>query len=334
MKRPLVSLGDALRAAHELKPADTEAREAILQMLAMEERAATTPATPSLGASLPSSSERIATPPSAPPDPLRWRSEPETVDRSPAPATLAPSAFTLERIRGGTGDFALPAWLAAGEALASSTTATAPPPAPLPLFSRVQRRGILSAALGRYVDEGEIDVDRAIEELAAHRPLTTLPRLPAPTLRGGAQVLLDRGAGMDPFLSDQEALVRHLDDILSDDRLKVLFFVGCPSLGVSDRPRGKLNTWRAPPSTTVVLVVTDLGIGGPLLDEDRAGVSEWLRFAHRARAEGHALLGLVPYDARRWPPLLARAMVLLHWSERTTASEVRHAMRDSLHRRR
>ena len=240
-------------------------------------------------------------------------------------------AHTLAHVTTGSAPPEAPAWLAAGEILALDETAE--PPAPLPLFSRAQRRGILSAAISTYVEEGDIDLDAATENLAALLPLTCLARTRIPTLRRGVQLLIDRGAGMDPFLADQDGLIQQLDDILSDDRLEILYFMECPTRGVADRPGGPQRPWRAPPSAIPVVLVTDLSIGGPLLAEDRATVREWLRFSRMARGLGHTPIGLVPYEARRWPPLLARALVLLHWSERTTAGEVHRAMRDRLLRR-
>ena len=283
-----------------------------------------------MGAALPSSSGQVSSPPFEERQPLRWRQAPEQEDRAVAAGVVPgqPVAYTLTQLTTGRGPSEVPAWLVTGEVLAAE--ATAEPPAPLPLFSRLQRRGILSAALATHVDEGGIDLDAAIECLAALRPLTRLPRTPTPTLRRGVQLLIDRGAGMDPFLADQDGLIQQLDDILSDDRLEVLYFIGCPTRDVSDRPSGRRRPWRPPPSKVPVLVVTDLGIGGPLLADDHASVREWLNFSKIARTLGHEPVGLVPYEARRWPPLLARAMVLLHWSERTTAGEVRRATRDRL----
>lgn len=65
-----------------------------------------------------------------------------------------------------------------------------------------------------------------------------------------------------------------------------------------------------------------------MLDEDRATTSEWLRFGLRARDQGNLVVALVPYEALRWPPSLARVISIIHWSERTTAGEVRRALRD------
>jgi hypothetical protein len=203
-----------------------------------------------------------------------------------------------------------------------------PPRPPDPLFGRVQRRGILSAALATPAPEGELDVDEAVATLARLEPLRRMPRRLVPTMRRGVQLLLDIGAGMLPFLEDQRSLASALDDILSDECLEVLYFAACPSRGVGAGARDEWRAWRPPPAGTPVLVVTDLGIGGPRLDDDRAGVAEWLGFAHVAASEGHRLLCLVPCQATRWPAALARAMTLIHWSERTTVAPVRRAVRE------
>jgi len=303
-------------------------------MLGLHAEEIITPASPSLGAALPSSLEQVSSLPIEPREPLRWRKEPERKDRAVPQAPVAigqPVAYTLTQVTTGSGPSEVPAWLAKGEVLAADETKEAP--APLSLFPRLQRRGILSAALATYVNEGEIDLFVVIESLAALRPLTSLPRNPSRTLRRGVQLLIDRGVGMDPFLADQDGLIQQLDDILNDDRLEVLYFAECPTRGVSDRPAGPRRPWRAPPSRVPVLIVTDLGIGGPLLADDRASIREWLRFAQRVRTLGHRPIGLVPYEARRWPPLLARAMVLLHWSERTTARAVHRLTREGRLRR-
>lgn len=330
----LISLGDALRAAQALIPADADTYEEIRRMLGLHGEEIITPASPSVGAALPSSLGQVSSPPIEPPQPLRWQQEPERKDRAVLAAPIAagqPVAYTLTQVTTGSGPPEVPAWLATGEVLAADMTTEAP--APLPLFSRLQNRGILSAAVATYVNEGDIDLYAAIESLAALRPLTSLPRTVVPTLRRGVQLLIDRGAGMDPFLADQDGLIRQLDDILSDGRLEVIYFAECPTRGVADRPAGPRRPWAAPPSRVPVLIVTDLGIGGPLLAEDRPSIREWLRFAQTVRALGHRPIGLVPYEARRWPPLLARAMVLLHWSERTTARAVHRLTRDGRLRR-
>jgi hypothetical protein len=147
---------------------------------------------------------------------------------------------------------------------------------------------------------------------------------------------------MTPYRQDQMHLVDALDDILGDDQFAIYSFVGCPTRGILPSPGNeKANRrrrdrrsvpWKPPAPGTPLLAVTDLGIGGPLLDDDRATVAEWVSFADRVHRAGFTLIGLVPYQALRWPPPIARAMTLLHWSERTTAGAFRRAMRDATRR--
>ena len=78
--------------------------------------------------------------------------------------------------------------------------------------------------------------------------------------------------------------------------------------------------------------VTDLGIGGPMLDRERPRTADWLAFARCALEAGHVLVAFVPYEATRWPRRLLRVMTLVHWSERTTVGAVRRALRDARRR--
>ena len=101
--------------------------------------------------------------------------------------------------------------------------------------------------------------------------------------------------------------------------MALFHFVRTPAAGVFTQTATHVEPWQPPPRDTPIVMVTDLGIGGPVIAEDRtvngrvAGVR-----APRVGLSGCPLLALVPYEARRWPPSLARAMTLLHWSERTT----------------
>ena len=326
MRRGLISLGDAVRATAALRP-DADAADEMLRMLGLE-RAEARHEAPLLGVWKASSTANVlaaqrhsATSGAD----LHVPADLPPADSAQQTTADPPRAATLTPLGGAGTTVSLPEW-ASGEALVLEDLGPARPPDPL--FGRIQRRGILSAALATPAPEGELDVDEAIARLARLEPIRTLPRRLAPTLRRGVQLLLDIGAGMLPFLEDQRSLTAALDDILSDDRLDVLYFAGCPSRGVGHGGRDEWRAWRPPPPGTPVLAVTDLGIGGPRLDDDRAGVAEWLAFAQHATAEGHRLLALVPHQATRWPPRLERVMTLIHWSERTTVAPVRRAVRE------
>jgi hypothetical protein len=226
-----------------------------------------------------------------------------------------------------------PAWIDAPGAVMGRASEHAQAPPPPRLFGPPSGRAILSSALSTSIPEGDVDVERIIETLSEAQPVLELPRQLSATLRRGVQLLVDHGPGMVPFRADQEMFVTDLDDVLSDDRLEVLRFVGCPSRGVLAGPDDRWTDWRPPPPGTPVLAVTDAGLGGSPLDPAWASPDEWLEFAHHVRDEGSDLFALVPWQASRWPPALARAMTLLHWSERTTVGEVRHAVRRAYERR-
>ena len=175
--------------------------------------------------------------------------------------------------------FQPPAWMTQpGESLVVAAAPALPHPQS-PLFGRLSQRGLLSSALGTLAPEGEIDVDAIIAIECEDPPLNRLPRISVPSLRRGTKVLLDHSAGMDPFAPDQALLLHQLDNILADDRLEILHFVGCPGRGVGAGPRRTWRAWTPPPAGTPVLAVTDFGIGGPMLDEERATTAEWVRFA-------------------------------------------------------
>ncbi len=339
MRRPLISLGDALRACFHLEPQDRETAEEIRKLLRLDS-AGGTPAPSGVGAWQPSSTETVASTHRRQSVKLRGYKAPSPapVPRlGEAPVAAAAGTSALRHLGKAGAWLQPPTWLEDGVDLRAG--ARQPPPQPEALFGRVHRRGLLSSAIATFEAAGELDVDAIIDVLASGRALRYLPRKLSATTRRGVQVLVDRGPGMDPFAGDQEQVVRALDDILADDRLEISEFVGCPGRGTvpdleeeTEEPEGDFVAWKPPARGTPILAITDLGIGGPRLDPDRATVAEWLEFAHRVQGQKHLLIALVPYEATRWPAQLARAMTLLHWSEQTSVGGVRRAMRDARQR--
>ncbi len=336
MKRSIISLGDALRVCADLQPEDEETRQALRQLLGFEVET-TTPSSINLGAWLPSSSHNLMT------SQRKATTEKERLDVA-APGTASTSATssstsgarsgirsTLTQVTRHDQQPSTPAWFAQVPPLETLNEPGVTPPIQ-PLFDRLRRRGILSSALATHVAEGDFDLERVVATVSAGQPLEYLPRLPVTTLRRGVQLLLDVGQGMDPFAEDQRGLIRALDDVLADDRFEVLLFAGCPGRGVRHESESSYRTWRPPPQGVPLLVVTDFGIGGPMLDRDRSTIAEWLAFSHRVREDGHNILAFVPYEATRWPRRLLSTMRMIHWSERTTVGAVRRALRDARRR--
>jgi len=316
-----VSLRDAIVAAAELRPSDPGVLEEILAMLAMTR--------PSAAAAPSSSLPKVEPVQPAQPQPQPQEpGRPQALPPSVRPQQSLPVSSTLTRIA--PSSQARPAWLV-GNALAPAREAGAPLPPP-PIFASLQWRGIYTAALSTWVEEGEVDLDRAVEQLASAQPLHVIPRVPLRTLRRGVQLLLDRGPNMAPFATDVAGLEEQLGRILSGSQLERQFFMHCPSRGVRDSLRVRLSAWRSPPRGVPVLVASDFGIGGSPFDEDTSSIEEWRRFALEVQSEGHTLVGLIPFPLDRWPAALAEVVTFVFWSEHTIAGTVDRALREAQRR--
>ena len=280
---------------YALAPGDAETREALLAMLGLTTTVESGHTTVTLGVWKPSSTEavgRTARPPAAPiflPAGLR------RIQQQPPLQRAEPGARTRVTQTTTAGPPPAPAWVSGpGPNSCGDTGWLTASTAAITLSPRTER-AILSAALGTYAEEGDLDMDRILESVAEKRALElTSPRQRVATLRRGAQVWSISGPGMDPYRQDVERLVAQLDSILADDRLTVAGFAGTPLRGL-DTPAGERSPWSPPPAGSPVVLVTDLGIGGPLVSEDRAHPAEWLAFASGVRRSGHPLIAFVRY---------------------------------------
>jgi hypothetical protein len=316
--RAPVSLRDGIVAIAELNPVDAEAENAILDLLGLARPSPVVPPKP------PVDQPRVDIP-------LVKRDPPPLPPLGPTATTQPPSAEPLPaRIEPKPPvPSPQPAWATPGPALPRAREA-GKPVAPLPgILAPLEGRGIYTAALSTRVDEGEPDLDRAVEELANYRPLRELPRLPLRTLRRGVQVLLDTGPSMAPYAADVHGLADELATLLSGSQMERWYFMRCPTRGVREGLRARGRAWPVPPRGMPVLAVSDFGIADNLDDEEAATIAEWRRFAADVRAEGHLLIGLVPFSPGRWPEALAEEITLIHWSERTIAASVDRAVRDA-----
>lgn len=190
-----------------------------------------------------------------------------------------------------------------------------------PLWERRWTRDLVTAALAVRTRGQNLDEARAIEMLASGRSVTELPRVDVRTLSFGAQVLVDVGAGMDPYARDGDPLVDAIRRVVGPDRTSVLRFRGSPLAGAGP---GGISTWRpyAPPEArTPVIALTDLGIGGPTHARHPLP-REWLALAHGLARRSSRLIALVPYAPHRWEPALERSITILHWDRPTTVAQV------------
>jgi hypothetical protein len=204
---------------------------------------------------------------------------------------------------------------------------------PEPLFRPELTRSILTALLATMANQGEIDLDIIIDTIAGGRVLSSVPRMSVPTLARGVQLLEDRGEAMMPFRADIQAIQKEVGLLLGGNSIDVLRFAGCPTRGAG---KGSVRSWRdyfdwyRPATGTLVVCVTDLGIGKPPEPSMRAAPSEWLEFAERIRQIGCYMVALVPYGPSRWPPKLVRRISIIHWDQTTNASRIGR----TLHRKR
>jgi hypothetical protein len=317
-RRGAIWLGDLVRAFAALDPQDDAQRRDIMALLRLEQPAAED-ATDTHDDAGPHPD------PTGGPDRPAPAPSPTQPHDTPAPAAAPASQpgiiSRLERIASGVADrVALPTGLGTSR----GDQGYAPPPF-APLFVPRWVRGILGAALATDGGDGPVDVDRVVELLVRRQGLTSLPRLPWPTLRRGVQVLTDVGPAMAPFSRDQASLLAAITQVIGTGRIQTLRFVGCPSRGVTPGTLRRPSAYSPPPAGTVVLLLTDLGIGRAGLGES-AMVQEWEALALTVRRAGCPLIALVPYSPRRWPPALARAIRIVYWDRPTTAGAVRRRL--------
>jgi hypothetical protein len=192
-----------------------------------------------------------------------------------------------------------------------------------PLLLPGWSRAVLSAALSTVAYDGAIEIEAIIPRIATKSPIKWIPRLPRPTMRRGVQLLIDRGPALAPFARDQEWLVEQVRLVAGIDRVEVFEFFTCPTRGGPLDETGEPTSYTPPAMGTVVLAMTDLGIGRPPGWTEWAAESEWLDIAMRLRKAGCPFLALVPYSERRWPTMLASRFKILPFDRRTAASTVR-----------
>jgi len=198
---------------------------------------------------------------------------------------------------------------------------------PEPLLAPAQTRAILSTGLATTAYDGALWVEEAVRRIARGQHFGDVPRMPRPTLLRGVQVLVDRGGGMLPFYEDVKELLDRIRSVVGRTLVHVLQFEASPLRGVG---AGAQWSWTGyehhrPAPGTVVLLVTDLGIGTSPAGSG-ASVREWLAFAELVRRERCALRALVPYPENRWPAALKDVLTILPWDRGTGVHRVQRAL--------
>ncbi|MQY13668.1 hypothetical protein SRB5_38180 [Streptomyces sp. RB5] len=195
-------------------------------------------------------------------------------------------------------------------------------PPHLSLLAPRSTAALLTVLLSRIVRDGELDVERATEELSQARPLDEIPRLPVPTLRYGVQILADVSASMEPFARDVRDVIREVRALAGAAGTEVLWFSDAPGRGAGP---GSRATWRQPcrlprPGARV-LILSDLGMGGPPLNPWRAGRQEWQAAVGAIRQRGCEPVALVPLPEQYWPRWARMLLPMVVWDRGTIVSK-------------
>lgn len=315
-------LGDVVRAAHALGADDSAGWRRAAELLGLGNGADDhdRPAPPPPGDPAPPSPEpaphdaapaHIARPG---PDPAPAGTPPA----GPAPEDGAPLTPTDRRPPRRTGWSVDP--LPAPRTAAGSVPAGAPPY--VPLLAPGSTAAVLHALLARIAPEGDLDVERAADHLARGLPLDEIPRRPLPTLRHGVQILADISPSMEPFAQDVEHVVDQVRSIVGVAGTQVLRFADCPSRGAGPGPRGTWRRYRPPQHGTRVLLLSGLGMLGPVFDPHRGSEREWRETLLRIRQHGCDAVALVPVPERLWPAWWRTWLRPVPWDRGTTVGRV------------
>ncbi|MCP2204622.1 hypothetical protein [Lentzea flava] len=182
-----------------------------------------------------------------------------------------------------------------------------------PLLRRASTAAMVQSLMTQRLPGDEVDVDALIDEVAAGRAVTSLPRLPQPTLRCGAHVLIEDSEAMSLFWRDQWELARVVRNVVGAALTDVSVFSSTPLW-----PR-RGHSHPAPRRAVLVLSAFDVLQG-------RAEREEWEYYVAWLRQRECRVAGLVPFPPDRWSRWLTRLMPLVCWDRGTTVGTVRSAL--------
>ncbi|GGI21023.1 hypothetical protein [Bradyrhizobium guangdongense] len=311
------SLGDIARIKKTLSPQGAATWNAILDLLGLPLEMPASEAGPQPGkVEVPSKGEVVRPLPDTDKPPLETK--PQTA--APQPVFAPTGAISIKHL----GSFVRrPEWSSDGRRLAEYDEVRPAPSVPT-LFSPRQERSLITAIALALAETGELDEERVAEQVARGEPLTRIPRRLRPTSHFGVQLLVDRGPRLEPLRDDQRTLRNALLRTVGVHRIQMLRFANFPDRVGPGTPR----TWRRyvpPASGTVVLVITDLGLGRLGAMERTHSFDDWTDWAGRVRSAGAHPVALVPHGPRHWPRSLRRHLRLVHWDRTTSVGSVRAA---------
>lgn len=182
-----------------------------------------------------------------------------------------------------------------------------------PLLRRATTSAVVQALLSRHAPDSEIDVPALVEQTASARAVRELPRLPRPTLRFGAHVLVDQSEGMSLFRRDQQTLLGAIRGVVGEALTEVSVLDGSP--------RRMRRGHRDPEPGRAVLVLAGFGIRWGRVERNA-----WENYVCRLRQRECRVVALVPFPRDRWPGWLTALMPVVCWDRGTTVGVVRAAL--------
>ena len=289
-----ISFADALTAARRLGATAEADLQAIVRALDLQSGA-------------PPSAAPVEPPPDEPPriDTTSVAAEPEP-SRQPSSADPTWDDVQLTTYPAGEPERTPPAW-ASGERIdfLAPRAATLPPTPPLP---REVARAAMSAVIATHHVGRRLDLDWIVRRAARLEPIAP-PRLlgelrTAPVI----WLLVDCGEGMEPYAADTTFLVAELIAVGGTDRIDRHAFTGTPTRGLDPDPRtGKAKPWTPPPPRALLVVLSDLGAGGPPGSRDCASAAAWAAFAKSVSSADATLRALTPFGRARRPSAVEHA---------------------------
>jgi hypothetical protein len=208
------------------------------------------------------------------------------------------------------------------------------PKPPQGLLPPRQARALLSHLASRMRPDGDFDGARAVDLLARGEPVLELPRLWIDTTRGGTELVLDIGQGMQPFRSDLDKLPGQLSSVVGRENVRTLWFEDCPAGGRGVYVTGRLEPvrYRLPPAGTLIVAVTTFGVCGGT-PATSAIIDRWRRFVAAAKRSRTPLIALTPLPEGRRPADLPRQLAIVIWDRTSKVSGVADAGRSRAHSR-
>lgn len=306
----VIGVGDLLRAWHALDANDEAARRAISDLLL-----------PGFGWSAMATKPVVPRePPQASPQPHSVIQQVEVPDVPSAaehqaldiPFSVTPVVSSGEPQR----------TLARGPRLAADRNLTV---ATAELLEPEWARRIVGELMMTEAPLGDLDLPRIIHSLSEMREIRRIPRKSRPTLRLGAQVLLDRHPSMMVFYSDQSALRPVLAGIGGRGRTLLLRCDGFPPTSISEISSARWRPYEPPPPGTPVLILSDLGMARGAYPLSAEAEAAWDAFLAPLAATGNPLIALVPHPPTRYPLFICERICLVLWDRVTRPSDVRRA---------